>query len=179
MGFASGYGEGATSGSPKSGRASWRKENEGNDPDGSEEAAAPGTAGGELRAGAVRGVVDARPALAGALGKCGSLGKETSGDAAGRVAGTGAVRELPTEGSTGGASADAEPVAESVSGSAEKNSLAMRARMRGSSTPPERKSGEPSGAGVTGGFLRSLVLIVLSNLDIIEHRDGVVGENRD
>lgn len=78
------------------------------------------------------------------------------------------------EGSTGTGAAGAVP----VSGNAEKNSLAICARTRESSTLPDRNSGKPLDRSVTGTPLGSLVLIVLSNLDIIEHRDGVVGQNR-
>ena len=49
---------------------------------------APGTGGGVTGAGAVTGDTEAAPALAGALGKCGSDGSENSGAIAGAEAGS-------------------------------------------------------------------------------------------
>jgi hypothetical protein len=90
MGFARGEGsDREASGSPKRGRASWRKAKGAvlvGDSDATAEAIAPGTAGAAWM-GNVTGATDAGPALAGNPGRCGSPGKDTSGRDAGIVEG--------------------------------------------------------------------------------------------
>jgi hypothetical protein len=80
--------------------------------------------------------------------------------------------------STGGSGATLWAEAGLSSGVARKNSFAMRAKIRGSGSPPERNPapGRTPESGATHERSESLVLIVLSHLDIIEHGDGIVGE---
>jgi hypothetical protein len=122
------------------------------------------------------------PALAGRLGRCGSDGSDISDGAAGAVAGNDA------NGFTSfGEAADSSGTRVSVvPGSAVKNSFAMRASVTGSGRPAGRNSFPPSepvvgirlGSGMSAGRSTSFVLMVLSDLDVIEHGYCVVCENR-
>jgi hypothetical protein len=69
---------------------------------------------------------------------------------------------------------------EAPSGAAEKNSFAMRSSVTGSKGLADRKSaigeepGCPVGSAPNPARSTSLVLMVMSNLDIIEHGDRIV-----
>ena len=137
------------------------------------DAGAPGMTGAETSTGAIAGAAEGGPALVGTPGKCGSLGRETSGGAAGTDAG----------GDENAAVSAGKLLGAGYAGAARKNSLAMRTRIPGSSIPPGKNSApcrrlDPGSTGRGPPLvLQSLVLIVLSNLDIIEYRDGIVSEH--
>src|SRR5579862_5158276 len=70
-------------------------------------------------------------------------------------------------------------------GKAVKNSLAIRASVAGSGKPAANSSGPPGGAipfavlsGASISWPGSLVVIVLSDLDVIEYGNRVIRQNR-
>jgi len=139
----------------------------------------PGTAGGVACDGAVTGENEAGPTLAGMPGKCLSEGSDISEGAAGAVAGTEADTGISVETGCAGRGLDGTS---SELGSAVKNSFAMRANAVGSSTPDGRiPTGGPgvavrgSVSGSTRSGVGSLVLMVVSDFDVLERCDRIVG----
>jgi len=168
----------------KIGRASCRNENDGTSAATSETAVpiTPGTVGGVACAGAVTGEKVAGPTLAGRPKKCLSDGSDISGGAAGAVAGT----ELNAGRSVGiGWAGSGLDGTSSELGSAVKNSFAMRASVTGSSTPagsvPEGRgvvAARGSVSGATKSRAGSLVLMVVSDFDVLQRCNRIVRQNR-